>query len=331
MSSNRNRLEQNELAERLGSGLSTIQPALPIIIGGLALLAIGSIVWGIYSASTEKQAATAWTEFYFQLDGGDEESFQIVAEDFDGSTASGWASQTVGDTYLEKGIDAMFRNRAEGEKLINQAIDAYEQANETAASDELRAKSTLGLAKANESLGNLAEAAGYYEEFVKSSSSPRLLAAASERLAFINSEQGKEFYKWFDQLDPKPDSSIQLPSDLSLPPSSPGDLNFGPLTGGTDADTPMTPPTGELPAGGEVPLDPSLPPIPEGELPKGVEEPASSNLPEIELPPAGEPTTQPDGSPVGEIPAGSGQPETSGGDQASSTEAATGPESAEDQ
>ena len=292
-SERRHELQKNELADRLASGIESSRSLLPAILGGLAIVAIGAISWGIYSGYSKSQSSAAWTEFYFNLTGGDADSFVDLANDHPGSAAAGWARQVAGDNYLQRGIASMYRNRAEAKDLLAKAIEAFEDVDQGAGNPELRAKALLGLAQAHESLGETDEAASYYQQLAKVATQPGMISEANQRLAFVTSDSGKSFYAWFSQLDPKPDAPITLPSDLSLPPTSP-DLQFGPSdtelnssfapvdglipeassTEATPIDTSSAP---DLPAAGSVPaLEP------QDEAPAGTAEAAATA--ELELP-----------------------------------------------
>ena len=223
-SERRHELEKNVLAERLGSGIASVQPMIPLIVGGIAVLAVGSLAWGIYSSYTQRGTARAWTEYYFTLDGGDADSFAKVAENFSDSPAADWARLKAGNDYLLRGVDAIYRNRSEGEKLLNQSIALLEEVDSDKL-PELSGRAKFDLGQAHETLGELDKAAKYYQEVVDSASFPSLAQNAQDRLAFVTSEKGKEFYAWFTKLDPKPDAPINLPDNLSLPPGLP-DLKF---------------------------------------------------------------------------------------------------------
>ena len=226
-SERRHELQKNELADRLASGIESTRSLLPVIGIILAVMLVGAIGWGVYNRYSRGQASAAWTEFYFNLTGGDADSFADLAAEHPRSAAAGWAQQVAGDAYLQRGIAAMYRNRTEAKELIGKAIAAFEKVDQTAGNPELRSKALLGLAQAHESLGDLDQAASYYQQLSKLADQPGLVDEANQRLAFVTSDAGKSFYSWFSQLDPKPDAPITLPSDLSLPPGSP-DLEFGP-------------------------------------------------------------------------------------------------------
>lgn len=289
-SERRHELQKNELADRLASGIESTRSLLPVIGIVLGVMLVGAIGWGVYNRYSRGQASAAWTDFYFNLTSGDADSFNDLAADYPQSAAAGWAQQVAGDAFLQRGIASMYRNRTEAKELIGKAITAFESVDQAATNPELRAKALLGLAQAHESLGDVDQAASFYQQLSKVASQPGLINEANQRLAFVTSDTGKSFYTWFSQLDPKPDAPITLPSELSSPPSTP-DLEFGPsdtelnnalgkalgLPAGTapPASTPAgTSGAPDLPAGGSVPAlqldnpsasDEAAPPLPEAQ------------------------------------------------------------------
>ncbi|MFK7735293.1 MAG: tol-pal system YbgF family protein [Pirellulaceae bacterium] len=230
-------VDSNELADRIESGLAGIQSYLPIALGGIVVAAIAAVGWGVYSGQRTESQSRAWTEFYYNLSGSDADAFLDVAEGYPGTTMSGWAKQAAGDNYLFQGIQALYINRKEGLSNLQLAIETFEDVIADSPSQELERKATLGLAKANESLGELDQAREYYERYLSLDPPFELLSSVNQQLAFIGSPAGKSFYDWFSKLDPKPDAPITLPDNLSLPPASP-DLEFTPTDeGGSLSDS----------------------------------------------------------------------------------------------
>jgi hypothetical protein len=317
-------LERNVLAERIESATASVQPILPVLLGIIAVVAVGSIMWGVYSSSVSRRQAAAWTEFYFNLSGADAETYLDVADAYPRSDMAGWARLAAGDNYLHKGIEALYVNRSEGEENLKLAISTFEDVLNNAKSEELRSKAMWGLGQAHESLGQLEEATRYYEQFTAATTQTQLVNAATERLAFINSSTGKQFYQWFSKLEPKPDAPIELPSGMSLPPMTP-DLQFGPDSGISlpdfttpsqqNAVPPSTPPQDPAPqeiapqetapaAGGESGVGADA----ESAGPSSQETVAPAELPDLQLsPPSGAAETSPDR----DSPGSTAQPEAS--------------------
>ncbi len=315
-SERRHELEKNELADRLATGIESTRSFLPVALAGLAVLAVAAIVWGLYSNYSKQQASVAWTDFYFNLTGGDADSFVDLADDHPKSAAAGWARQVAGDNYLQRGITELYRNKAAGQELLEKAIKAFEEVDKSTTNSELRSKAALGLAQAHESLGETDKAASYYQQVAKSAVQPGLIMEANQRLSFLASDSGKEFYAWFKTQDPKPDAPISLPSDMLVPPTTPN-LQFGPSdselnsssspgvqaevdsssypalpAGANAAAADETSPQAEtpgaaLPAATGVPAVsqvPAIPEVPANEVP-GIEPPAaaesSTNVPDV--------------------------------------------------
>lgn len=276
----KHQLEQNQLANQIEHGLEAARPVLPFILLAIVVAVIGSVAWSLYSGSVKRKRAEAWTEFYFNLLGGDAETFQDVADRFPESTMSGWARQAAADQFLGTGLEALYINRSEAKKSLDLAIQTYEEIEQSALTPELRSKALLGLAQAHESLGNLDEANKYYEQFTAASTQPQLISAANERLAFINSSAGKSFYDWFSKLDPKPDAPIELPADLNLPPMIP-DLDFGSPSSGSSSIS--IPPVTEIDPAGLPQLDLSPPEPPAAGSP--------GDIGSLELPASDEPSS----------------------------------------
>ncbi len=279
-SERRHKLEQNVLADYLGLWLAKVRPAFPVIGAAVAVAVVGSLIYAIYSASRTRGASSAWSEFYFKLADNDAASFNDVADMFPNSEAGRWARQRAADRNLARGIELLYTNRSEGVELIEQAIAGYEEVERSARNPRLQAFAWFGLAKAHEALGHVEEAKRYYEKVVAADLPPAILQYTSDRLAFLNSPEGQEFYAWFSQLNPQPAAPPAIPG-LSSPTSDMPNLQF-------------TPPT---PGGGtNPPPDASgLPPVPGADAPAPTQaDPAAGgvSLPNIPLP--GAPQTAPE-------------------------------------
>lgn len=322
-SERRHDLQTNELANTLGSGIEKVQPFLQYIVGGVVVAALFAIGWGVYTSFSRKNAAAAWTEYYFTLNAGDAESFKAIADKHPGSAAAIWAEQSAGDEYLADGIDAIYRDRGQGVELLKKAIDSYEKVKNNAQQAELRTRAILGLAQAHETMGEIDQAKTEYQQVVDYGLQPAITKMATNRLAFLNSEAGKEFYAWFDKLKPTPALPPSMSGNLNVPPTSP-DLKFD-----TPIDTsklelpkaeptapagtqPATPPTDADGKPIELPKsEPAAPATPTAPEPASPETPASTpapvpavDTPAVDAPanPAPE-TTPPTSPPAADAPA----------------------------
>ncbi|HBE69066.1 MAG TPA: hypothetical protein DDW52_13030 [Planctomycetaceae bacterium] len=197
---------------------------MPWILGGLAIVVVGAIAWGIFNARSQQASAAAWSDYYFNLGDDNLDPFIDLADNRPGTDAAQWALLTAGEGYLSQGMDELYTNKAEGLSMIELAVEQLEQV-EDASRIELREKALLGLARAHETLGDIDKAKSYYEQVRSVSSLASIQAAASQRLSFLDSDEGKAFYTWFESFDPKPDAPIELSPDFQSPPTSP-DLDF---------------------------------------------------------------------------------------------------------
>lgn len=274
----RHELEHNVLAGYLGTAFSKIQHllkplALAAVLGGVIFAA-----YSIYQSMTTKKSATAWTEYYFNLD-GDANSFQDLAKNYGDSSAGQWSRLSAATGLLRDGIDALYVNREEGVSNIKKAIQELESLRGSSI-PELQTQVLHGLGKAHESLGQLTEATTFYEQLAGVSSlSDDEKKQINDRLSYLGTDEAKSFYAWFEKLDPKPASPPQLPGDLSVPPDSPS-IQFDP------AGLPAIPEVSEIPGSSPVPPNPQAPGVVE---PPPVELPAEPNVelpaePQVELP-----------------------------------------------
>ncbi len=248
-SEQRHELQTNILADRIGTGIESARPVLPMVLGAIALVVVGLLGWGLYSSNARSRTALAWTDYYFNLttstepgtffdlQAGDADDFLDVADEFPSSSVAKWAQLSAGGQFLEQGVETLYRNRVEGEKLLNQAVEAFGVAAE-ASEPSLSLQAHYGLGRSYEALSKLSEAAEAYEQVLAEEPYEALKKDVERRLEFISSQEGKEFYAWFSKLDPKPDAPIRLPSDLSTPPTNPGEMSFDPLP--TDLLAPPT-------------------------------------------------------------------------------------------
>lgn len=292
-SERRHDLQSNELATTLGAGIDKVQPFVQYIVGGVIIAAVLAVGWGVYTNFARKSAAAAWTEYYFTLNTGDAESFKAIANDHPGSAAAIWAEQTAGDEYLADGIDALYRDRGQGLELLKKAVACYEAVNSKAQQPELRTRAVLGLAQAHESLGEIDKAKSLYQQVIAAGLQPAITTMATNRLAFLNSQLGKDFYTWFGKLKPSP----------ALPPKMPGDLNVPPTSPNLKFDTPLDTSGIELPK--VEPAAPTSSPVaaPQGADGKAIELPKVEPAAPAAATPTETPTPTPPDAPAVDAPA----------------------------
>jgi hypothetical protein len=224
----RHQLEENALANfleaRLTKLLPLVKPAAIALMAGL----VGFLVYSLYQNLTSQKSAVAWTQYYFNLD-GDSDSFVELADEFGKTSAGQWSRYTAAISFLRDGIDALYVNRSEGIDLVKKSIAELEPIKNTSI-NELRRQALFGLAQAHESLGELDASTEYYQSLLDSD----FLAEAEreaviDRISYLGSSGAKQFYSWFNSLDPKRTAPPELSGDLGIPPDLPG-IMFDPAT-----------------------------------------------------------------------------------------------------
>jgi hypothetical protein len=261
-SKRRHELQTNDLADRLGHMIERVRPYTTVIMlvamGIMVLLAAG------YYLSTRQAAKQGLAWRYFMAAGTDpqrdvSEQLSEVADDFEGTSAGLWASQTAGDLELARGVRMLFTDRALADNSLNQARNHFRDVTENtdaATYPMLLRRARFGLAQVHEALGELDKAKEFYGMISKEVAGDSIASAAKKRIARLDTPETDSFYAWFANQKPVPPAATGGTSsplgDLldspgaglgDLPDSSPGDFmstDFGSSTDDTSADDSST-------------------------------------------------------------------------------------------
>lgn len=287
-SERRHQLQTNELANQTSQALQASAPYARFAVIGLIGVVLAAIILGVWHSSAEKLNATAWSEYYFKL--GKPDEMKQVYEDFPSSSANGWALQTEADSNLVKATRDIYINRADADGLLLIAKRNYEKILGSSPNPTLKVRATYGLAQTYEAMGNSEKAVETYKQLIAiSSSTPALTKDATERIDWIEGNDGKEFFAWFKDFSPAPAPEIKIPGNTKDLPATP-DMKFN--TEGLNT----------LPSSGTAPapeVDPSKLPSLEPTAPAAPATPASPELPVTPpgeaspTPPAATPTENP--------------------------------------
>lgn len=283
-SERRHELQQNELAEQLDKAKTWIEPyVVPILVGVIVITVVG-MGYNFWQTRAVGQRSEATLELLFagaQLgQPGDPEAYERVAERFADLSAAEMAQLSKADILLGRGIDALYRDRAEAEGLLEDAVQAYRRVGESTSSTLLKSRAHFGLAQALESRGELEEAREAYQQVIDLNESPAMVRLAERRLELCGSEEVGSFVSWFEQQQPVASGGVDvpgLPSDSGLPDLPTFELpEPGEREGdGADAAT-QTPPVTDPVT--DTPADPSPP-----------DDDAAADAAEVQLPPADAP------------------------------------------
>lgn len=230
----RHELEKNDLAILLDRVSKAIEPYSMMIALGVGALFIGGIGWLLYNSEQSGDRSVATLELIQGAASQDSEVLMDVSEDYPGTAAASWAKVYQGQLQLSQGIQTLYRDQEEAKQLLSDSKLAFESAIKDDSDPLLRSRSYLGIARADESLGNFEDATKAYEQVVSIAESEAMIKQAEQRIAALSDPKTKEFLVWFDDQD-------FAPADPSLPPSMPGldtlpdqpELSTGQLPGGT--------------------------------------------------------------------------------------------------
>lgn len=211
----RHELEKNDLAILLDRVSKAIEPYSMMIALGVGALFVGGIGWLLYDSGRIGDRSVATLELIQGAASQDSEVLLDVSEEYPGTAAASWAKVYQGQLLLSQGIQTLYRDQEEAEQKLSDSKLAFESAIKDDSDQLLRSRSYLGIARANESLGDFEDAKIAYKQVVSIAESEAMIKQAEQRIAALGDPKTKEFLTWFNKQD-------FAPADPSLPPSMPG-------------------------------------------------------------------------------------------------------------
>jgi hypothetical protein len=219
-----------------------------------------------------------------------------VSKTHPGTKVALWAQKSQADMDLSSGLSALYTNRDEAYRLLDDARQAYNSVVDQASDDpELMVTALLGLANVSEATNNLDKARDYYQKLAQQFANTAEASQAASRLAALKSPEEQQFYRWFDKQKPLPPSPTLpnvpgMPDDLSRLPDKPDLPLFTPAGGGAGSAPPAEgPPTaaGKEPA----PAAPAEPAAGPPEKSESAQPDAASSPSTSSVSPAAEPAS----------------------------------------
>lgn len=190
-------LEQNSLAEWIVQLFDRIRPHLMTIVVAV-VAAVGAIVaWIAISATNAASEAQSWEAYLAALSTGDTMAFNEVAQRYPGSDAALWSQLVLADMALTDGAVLAFEDRTASNERLESAVDLYTAVLAEGPGGLLAERATFGLAKAQESLGELDKAQQGYASVVKAYPDSPLAAVAQEHADALAGDSTKDWYDWF--------------------------------------------------------------------------------------------------------------------------------------
>ncbi|WP_339734000.1 tetratricopeptide repeat protein [uncultured Gimesia sp.] len=224
-----------------------------VAAGVIFVVVIGYFSW---SSSRSDQDAEGWTLLAACTSTAD---FETVAEDYSGTKVAQWALVHAAESHLQSGIRNSFTDRSAGDRDLTDAKEQFQQLLDSSSTlPEIRERALFGMARTEESVsdGDLKNAIELYQKLIqeypesifRKLAEQRVKPVEGEKVAVLDQEATKKFYKWFHAQTPKPGDRQQPGFNLPMPGgAAPG----GAPTGSTE--------TPRLPA---LPGLPSLPGLP---------------------------------------------------------------------
>ncbi len=267
----RHELQENELADWLGSTIEHTKPYLPAIIAAVVALVVGVVAWGAYSGSRTQSNAEAWRLYSDAMVGGmpTPALLEQAADEATGTAVADWAALTLADSELWQASETFFTDSERAKQSIERAEPLYK--NLVGASDPwVSGRAKFGLARAAEIAGDTEGAIKLYGRVTGA-----LAPLAKQRAEQLAKPKTEEAIAWLAE------SQVALPGvgGASEAPASSG----GPLS---PDDVLLPAPEGGLPSLDEM--------LKKAEQAAAEDEPAGdSNAPANETPNDSEADTTP--------------------------------------
>lgn len=281
-SERRHELQQNYLADLLGTQLRKIENYTKLIAVVIVAVVVAAVAWGLYRSAEVGARSDATLELLQNVGSGDPEGLGQVGERYPGTPAGALAKLYQADVLLANGIAAQFNDREEAQTQLTDALKRYSEVAAASTDTLVRSRANFGIARTQESLGQVDKAIEAYKTVVSIGESEAMIKAAQHRIEALQKPETQEFLAWFERQDFRP-------ADPALPPSMP---SGGSLPDIPDLDLPEVSPL-NIPA--ELRGEASEGPAPgELNLPQGAVEPQEEAAPAAaaEQAPAAEPAME---------------------------------------
>jgi DNA-binding FadR family transcriptional regulator len=190
-------LGDNDLAEATLAIVDRVRPYFSTILAGLAAALAAFLAYGVVQSQAEATRTQSWDACLAAMSAGDADSFNEVMRRYPGSDAARWAQLLTADAAAAQGSELLFIDRQRAEGRLQAAVEAYSSLLAGRPQGLLGERVVFGLAKARESLGQLAEARRGFEAVAAEFPAEALGQVASARAAELGRESTRQWYDWF--------------------------------------------------------------------------------------------------------------------------------------
>ncbi len=225
-SEHRHELQTNDLSKLTQKGARFVEEhALKITII-ICVIAVAVAAYRIFSTRSFASQSTAWYEFSNARTADD---FLAVADSdlVKGTPAADWALLMGAEMRLSQAVQLMFTDRANAVTELTSARDDF---NKLVENDDsmIKQRAIFGLARTEESLGNLEAARAAYKQLGSDEFKGSVYhKQAQERAEYLEKAGPQAFYAWFQKQNPKPPEPRKPDTGGGAPASdifSPGDF-----------------------------------------------------------------------------------------------------------
>jgi len=232
-------LDENDLAAATMSIVDRVRPHLAAIVTVVAILFLGLAATVFVRSQASSEQALAWDALYRALPLRDSDQLRAIAADFRGEPAGTRALLALGDMALADGNGLLIRDPGRARGRLEDAVEFYSDANASRPTGIAAQRGILGLARARESLGSLAEARRGYETLVAEHPDSPFVPLAENRIAALDRPATERWYNWLaSRSDANAGGEAEDSSDAS-PAAS-----VEPAESAPDAEQSAEPPAG---------------------------------------------------------------------------------------
>ena len=217
-------LGDNDLADATLAIVDRVRPYFGTILAGLAVALAAFVAFAMVSSQSEVTRQQSWDACLAAMSTGDVESFTEVVRRYPGTDAARWAELMMADAAAAQGSELLFVDRSRAEGRLQAAVEAYSALMADKPKGLLGERAIFGLAKARESLGQLAEAQRGYEAVAAEFPTDTLAQVAAGRAAELNRESTRQWYDWFGAqkiAPPAPATNAANPANAESAPATP--------------------------------------------------------------------------------------------------------------
>jgi PAS domain-containing protein len=222
----------NALADAALRFIDRLRPHFGTILAAAAGVAALLVAWAVVSSQREAGRTQSWEACLSAMASGDVPALEEVIRRHPDTDAARWSDLVVADVACAEGAELLFADRQRAEGRLRAAADRYSAILAARPRGLLAERATFGLAKARESLGQLAEARRGYETVAAEFPGDPLAGVAAARAGELGREATRQWYDWFAAHPPTP------PAAASPAPASPG---AGPAGGAPTTPSESTP------------------------------------------------------------------------------------------